>query len=137
MYLLDTNILSEIVRRAPNQTVMARLRSHNPHALFASELTRFELRQGACLRPDTATFWETLEDRVMPVVTWLTVTRLIAERAGDVAAILQRQGREPKDPIDPLLAATAAIHGLTFVTRNVRDFERVPGIRLENWFAEV
>jgi predicted nucleic acid-binding protein len=134
--LLDTNIVSEIVRRAPDPSVMAKLRSHGPHVLFASELTRFELRRGACLRRDAEAFWETLQNRVIPVVTWLLVTKPIAERAGEVAAMLQRQGREPKDPIDPLLAATAAVHGLIFVTRNVRDFDRVAGIRLENWFAE-
>jgi predicted nucleic acid-binding protein len=135
VYLLDTNVLSEIVRPVPNQSVMAKLASQGPHTLFASELTRFELRQGACLRRDAAAFWETLQTRVLPLVTWLNVTQPIAERAGEVAAILQRQGREPKDPIDPLLAATADVHRLTLVTRNVRDFDRVPGIRFENWFA--
>jgi len=135
MRLLDTNILSEIVRPRPNPQVMARLFAHTHGTLFASEITRYELRRGACLRPDAEDFWSRLEALALPVAEWLPVTQPISLRAAELAADLQRQGREIGTP-DTFLAATAMTQGFVLVTRNVRHFERVAGLVVENWFAE-
>ena len=135
MYLLDTNVLSEIVRPSPDGQVMAKLFSQRSTDMFASEITRFELRRGACLRQDTKRFWARLQRDVLPVVNWLPLTQGVSERGGEISAHLRREGREA-GTFDPLLAATAAVHGLILVTRNVRHFEIIPGLRIENWFAE-
>lgn len=135
MRLLDTNILSEIVRSRPNPDVMARLFAQRSDRLFASEFTRYELRRGACLRPDADAFWARLESLVLPVVAWLPITKPISLRAAELAAELQRQGCAIGVP-DTFLAATALVHGLVVVTRNVRHFERVDGLVLENWFVD-
>ena len=63
------------------------------------------------------------------------VTQPVSLRAAELAANLQRQGREIGTP-DTFLAATAMTQGLVLVTRNVRHFERQPGLVVENWFAE-
>ncbi len=135
MRLLDTNILSEIVRAAPNAGVVAELRKWHSRDIFASAVSRYELRYGAGLRQDAARFWSRLKRDILPVVTWLPITQEIAERGGVIAAGLRRKGRECGD-LDPLLAATALEHGLILVTRNVRHFEPVPKLIVENWFAE-
>ncbi|MGH8606668.1 MAG: PIN domain-containing protein, partial [Gammaproteobacteria bacterium] len=74
MYLLDTNVLSEIVRPNPDGQVMAKLFAQRSSDVFASEITRFELRRGACLRQDTERFWARLQRDVLPVVNWLPLT---------------------------------------------------------------
>ncbi len=51
MYLLDTNVLSELTRPRPDVAVIRRLFSTSPSALFVSEMTRYELRYGAALHP--------------------------------------------------------------------------------------
>ena len=135
MRLLDTNVLSEIVRPRPDPRVMSRLFAQTRGTLFASEITRYELRRGACLRPDAEVFWSRLETLALPVAEWLPITQPISLRAGELAARLQRQGRTIGTP-DTLLAATAMTQGLILVTRNMRHFERVPGLVVENWFAE-
>jgi tRNA(fMet)-specific endonuclease VapC len=56
-----------------------------------------------------------------------------AERAGQLRAQLDLQGA-PIGPYDLQLAATALVHGLTVVSRNTREFARVPGLLLEDWF---
>jgi tRNA(fMet)-specific endonuclease VapC len=71
----------------------------------------------------------------LPVVNWLPLTQGVSERGGEISAHLRRKGREA-GTFDPLLAATAAVHGLILVTRNVRHFELIPDLRIENWFAE-
>ncbi len=134
MRLLDTNILSEIIRPRPNPQVIERLFALPFDRLFASEMTRYELRRGACLRPDADLLWRRLESMVLPVVQWLDVTEAISLRAAELAASLQRSG-QPIGLIDTLLAATAHAYGLTMVTRNVRHFEHVPGLAVENWFS--
>lgn len=135
MYLLDTNVLSEIVRPRPDARVVNRLLTLRAVDLFASAVTRYELRYGACLRKDTARFWARLQVDILPLVTWLPVTSEIAEAGGDISADLRLQGRSAGD-LDPLIAATATAHGLVLVTRNTRHFERVAGLRVENWFVE-
>ncbi|PWG61442.1 type II toxin-antitoxin system VapC family toxin [Spiribacter halobius] len=134
MYLLDTNILSEVVRRHPDAGVVRRLGENTSASLFGSAVTRYELRYGAALRDDADDFWARIADQLLPLVTWVPVTQAVAERAGVLAASLRRQGR-PCGSLDPLLAATALEAGLILVTRNTRHFEPVPGIAVENWFA--
>jgi len=134
MRLLDTNVLSQMMRSKPDPGVIAGLRQCRADTAFASAVTRYELRYGAGLRDDAQRFWARLEAGILSIVTWLPVSQAIAERGGAVAADLRRQGR-PCGDLDPLLAATALEHHLTLVTRNTRHFEAVPGIALENWFT--
>ena len=136
MYLLDTNVLSEVVRPAPDATVAAALGKRRTRDLFASVLSRYELRYGASLRQDADRFWARLQRELLPVVAnWLPVSAEIAERGGEIGAELRRTGREAGD-LDPLLAATAMVHDLVLVTRNMRHFEPIEGLRIENWFAK-
>lgn len=55
-----------------------------------------------------------------------------ARHAGDIRAWLANQGT-PVGAYDTLIAGQARARGLVFVTRNVREFERVPGLHIENW----
>lgn len=134
MRLLDANVLSEMTRRHPDAGVVAELRKWRTDSVFASAVTRYELRYGASLREDDAELWGRLQAEILPLVTWLPVSQAIAERGATIAADLRRKGR-PCGDFDPLLAATALERGLTLVTRNTRHFAAVPGIVVENWFT--
>jgi len=134
MRLLDTNVLSQLTKTRPDPGVVDELRQCRSDTVFASAITRYELRYGAALRNDAAQFWICVEAEILPVVTWLPVSQSVAERGALIAAELRCKGR-PCGDFDPLLAATAIEYGLTLVTRNTRHFEAVPGIALENWFT--
>jgi tRNA(fMet)-specific endonuclease VapC len=58
-----------------------------------------------------------------------------ALRAGQVRAVLSAGG-SPIGPFDLLIAGIALAHNLTLVTRNTREFTRVPGLKLENWYGQ-
>jgi predicted nucleic acid-binding protein len=133
MFLLDTNVLSEVMRPRPAPEVIRRLLQCTSQTLFASEVTRFELRFGAALRADASVFWARVARDVLPLVTWLPVDAAVSSRAGDIAAAQRRAGR-PAGSLDPLIAATALVGGLPLVTRNVQHFDQVPGLRVQNWF---
>lgn len=133
MFLLDTNVLSEVLRPRPNLIVSRLLLTSDPATRFASEITRYELRMGARLRADAEAFWARIEARLVPLVQWLPIDSVVALAAADLAAGLRRAG-SPLGWTDLMVGATAQVHGLTMVTRNVRHFERIADISIENWF---
>jgi len=135
VFLFDTNVLSEIVKSRGIASVVTGILGTPASQRFASELTRYELRSGAAASPDEKGMWRRIVRDVIPLVNWLEVTEPISLVAGDVAADLRRIGR-PCGMIDPLIAGTALSHGLILVTRNVRHFEPLDELSVENWFGD-
>jgi predicted nucleic acid-binding protein len=126
-FLLDTNVLSEFSRNGePNPRVRTWLFAAPPDLLYASVLTTAEIRRGIELlaagkRRHELEVWlenilvESFQLRLLPV------TRTIADRWAVISASAQRSGLHVAI-FDGLIAATALEHGLTVVTRNVKDF---------------
>lgn len=133
MWLFDTNILSEMIRKRPDARVHRRLVGTEVKDAFSSVICRYELRYGALLREDGPAFWSRLQREVLVLVTWLPVSAPVADRAAFLAAELELKGL-PLETHDLLIAATALEHDLTLVTRNIRHFRRIPSLRVENWF---
>ncbi len=134
-YLLDTNIVSETVRRNPNKTLISWLDQIPGEALFVSVLTLGEIRKGVEAladrkRREKLRLWlehelpTWFEDRVLPV------DLAVADRWGRLLAEVGR----PVPTIDSLLAATALHHELRLVTRNAKDFD-YPGLDVINPFG--
>lgn len=133
MYVFDTNVLSEITNRRPNAAVVAKLMACDPALRFASEMTRYELRYGAALLPPENPMWQRILDEVVPRFTWLPIDAAVCMCTADLTAALRRSGRM-LDWADLFIAATALVHGKVIVTRNVRHFDRIEGLLVENWF---
>ena len=134
-YLLDTNILSETVRRAPNKSVLAWLDRIPGEALFVSVLTLGEIRKGIEAitdkkRREKLRLWLEHELPVWFEGRVLPVDLAVAGRWGRILAEVGR----PVPTIDSLLAATALHHELRLVTRNATDFE-YPGLEVINPFG--
>ena len=131
-YLVDTNVLSELRRRAPSAAVVDWFAQRPATTLYLSVLTLGEIRKGIDPLPD--------DERKLKLLDWLEVdlpaffssrilpvTATVADRWGRLIA---QEGR-PCPAIDSLLAATAITHGLKLVTRNTRDFD-FPGLDVIN-----
>ena len=126
MFLLDTNAISEPKRARPDATVVAWLSDQLLTDLHLSVLTIGELRRGIIRlepgrRRDDLDFWLAqvvlrFGDRILPVDLEVT------ERWAALAEAQRAAGRTA-DMTDELIAATAHVHGLSVVTRNVRHFE--------------
>lgn len=131
MYLVDTNIVSEARRGTPQ--AVSWLRSVDPLSVHLSALTLGEIMLGIALKQKTdpraaAHLAEWLRklrydhgDRI------LAVTDEIAVEWGRIAAI------RPRGDIDGLIAATAIVHDLILVTRNVKDFEDTEAAVINPW----
>ena len=133
MFLLDTNIVSEIVKRAPAAKVLARLNSEPPASLHISSVTVFELRFGAASSAKPASLWARIQRDILGRFQVLPFTEQDALAGADLMAPLVAGGHNLALQ-DIWLAGVAFGRNLTFVTRNRRDFDRVTGLKVENWF---
>lgn len=132
MYLFDTNILSELIKKKPNQSLLKRLSKIPARTQFTSCITVMELRYGSSRRPDHELFWEKIKNELLSRVRTLPITHETAITAGDVAAALSLKG-QGISPEDLLIAATALNSNMVLVTANERHFNIISGLRVENW----
>ncbi|MBI4288715.1 MAG: type II toxin-antitoxin system VapC family toxin [Chloroflexi bacterium] len=133
MYLLDTDILSNLFRRTPSTTLIARLASVPSERQFTSSITLGELVYG-CLRLGAGgrALLERLENMLLAHLPVLPFDAPAARSYGEMRAELEVHGT-PIGDADMRIAAIALARGLTVVTGNVRHFQRIPGLRVENW----
>lgn len=130
-YILDTNIVIYVIKQRPIQV----LNVFNQHQgrMAISTITLAELIHGAEKSSDMPRNITVIED----FVSRLTVLPYDAKAAwqyGSIRAALEKMG-QPIGLNDLHIAAHARSHGLILVTNNMREFERVPGLLLENWVA--
>ena len=124
-YLLDTCIISELVRPAPNRKVVDWLNEVSSEALFLSVITIGEIRKGLTKLPgskkkERLTVWlNTLLDEYKEQI--LPIDLMVAENWGTLQGNAEIAGT-PMSSIDSLLAATAYTYNLTLTTRNESDF---------------
>lgn len=136
MYLLDTDILSNLLKRTPSTVLIAKLASEPSERQFTSSITLGELLYGAHrLGPGGNLFLERMERTLLPNLPVLSFDAAAARRYGEVRAELERQGT-PIAEADLRIGAIALTRGLTMVTGNVRHFQRIPGLAVENWLEE-
>jgi len=135
--LLDTNVISETIRRPRNANVIAWLDAQPANELFIPSLALAEVQYGIALMPMGMRRTMLAEDAAV-LVDQLFRGRVVpfGERAagayGEIMATRRALGR-PLGQMDGLIAATAAASGAVLATRNVRDFEGL-GIELINPF---
>ena len=135
-FLLDTNVVSELRKgRRANSGVVTWFASVAPEDLFLSVLVAGELRQGVeRIRLRDPVSAHHLERWLTTLVANYSSRLLVVD--AEVAALWgQLNVPDPIAAIDGLLAATALVHGLTLVTRNVRDVERT-GVPTLNPFTD-
>ena len=126
-------MLSEILKKRPEPRVLERLRSVPARTIATSAVCVTELRYGAARYPARADLWERISREVLARVRIIPFGEAEAVRAGDLLALLESKG-VPIGTEDVLIGATALQAGLSVVTRNVRHFDRIPGLKVESWW---
>ena len=128
-YLLDTNILSDLVRN-PQGMVAAKITRAGEHTVCTSIIAAAEMRYGA-IKSNSAK----LAERVDIILSALEILPLETPADHQYASLRHRLTREgtPIGPNDLLIAAHALANDLTVITANVGEFSRVPGLKVENW----
>jgi tRNA(fMet)-specific endonuclease VapC len=129
-HLLDTNVAISLLA-GKSDSLLKRVLAHSPGSLAFSAVVVHELYYGAhkSQRIDHNLEAVRLFLRNFPI---LELDQKDAIAAGEIRATLARKGK-PVGPLDLLLAGQAKARDLTMVTNNTREFERVPGLRVEDW----
>ena len=130
-YLLDTNIVIYVIKRRPIEA----LEVFNQHTnrMAISSITLAELIHGAEKSSKPTHNYAVLEDFCSRLEV-LPYSAKAAQHYGSIRAALEKTG-QPIGVNDIHIAAHARSEGLVLVTNNLREFERVPALLLENWVA--
>jgi tRNA(fMet)-specific endonuclease VapC len=128
-YLLDTNILSDLVRH-PQGTIFQRINTVGEASVCTSIIVACELRFGAT-KSGSSRLINQLE-QILKILPIFHLQPPVDRHYATVRTHLEQAGT-PIGPNDLLIAAHALALNLTLVTANTREFERVPALNLENW----
>jgi hypothetical protein len=127
-FLLDTSVISELVRKSPHLPVLEWIGAQDETSLYLSVVTIGEIERGIARLPASA--------RKTKLQSWvrrdlverfgarlLPIDIRVSTRWGALSGESEKRG-QPLPVIDSLIAATALVHGFAVVTRNVEDFKR-------------
>jgi predicted nucleic acid-binding protein len=131
LYLLDTNVVSELIKKQPNPHVISWISAIPMYHFSISVLTLGEIRKGVEKIDDIA--------RRQKMIQWLEID-LCREFSGRIieidAAVADKWGHisavSPVAAIDGLMGASALVHNQKIVTRNVKDFKSIQGLEIIN-----
>jgi len=128
-YLLDTNIISDLIRN-PDGAAARRVERVGAKGIFTSIIVAGELRYG-CAKKGSPKLLAKVEG-VLATIPVLPLDVPSDAEYGGIRAKLEAAG-QPIGSSDLLIAAQACALGLTLVTDNTREFSRVSGLTVENW----
>ncbi len=127
-YLLDTNIVIALVNnRSP--LLMQRIRSHEPKEICISSIVSHELFYGAFKSQRIKANIDLVDSLQFEVIEF---GKEDARQAGEIRAHLALEGK-PIGPYDILIAGQAKSQGMVLVTHNIKEFNRIPGLLIEDW----
>jgi len=129
-FILDTNICIYIIKQKPEK-VFKRLRKLTVGQVGISSITYSELYYGVAKSKAVSQNEAALQQFVGPLDV-IPYPEEAASIYGEIRAGLERQGKSI-GPLDTLIAAQARHQGLTLVSNNMKEFSRVPNLKVENW----
>ena len=133
MYLLDTDVLSNLLKPTPSIILLTKLALVSPNDQFTSSVTLGEMFFGAYrVASRTDRLIDDIQSRIMVNLEVLTFDVAAAHQYGRIKAHLQRHGTLIGDA-DTQIASIALSNNLIMVTGNVRHFQRIPELTVENW----
>jgi toxin FitB len=131
VYILDTNVISDIVSPKPNETVVANIAAHRAHTLCLCEAVDYEVRRGY-LKAEATAQLNVYEQRIKPQFQWVMVIAADWQQAAQFWAETVSKGQQLSD-IDLLVASVARrLDGLIVSADD--DFDALPVTR-DNWRA--
>jgi tRNA(fMet)-specific endonuclease VapC len=132
MFLLDTNIISELVKLHPQPHFIDKLENVPDTSIFTASICAMELRYGALRMANGEALWNKIQNRILSRIQILGFGYKEALKAGELLVTLYSSG-QPLGIEDVMIAATALSNGLIVVTANTKHFSRIPGLQSENW----
>jgi len=131
--ILDSDVLITLLDPRCPRVLTERLAA-TPDVICTTSICWAEIVYGLIRRAASQRLRARYEDSLLPALEVLSFDKLSAETYGEIRVRLECQGT-PLDEADLMIAAIALRHDLPIATGNVRHFERVPGLRVEDWLG--
>jgi len=132
MYLFDTDVLSNIVKRNPSKTLLQKIQKLPKESQFTSSINIGEIYYGANRSSRKEQILKAFEERVFPSVHIVGFDEMSGKLFGELKATLEKQGVVRSEP-DLRIASIAIQHDFILITGNIKHFEKISGLNLENW----
>ncbi len=132
MYIFDTDILSNIVKKQPSLNLLRALERVPFESQFTTTITVGEMVYGAYRSTRPSFFLEKLESVILPNLQILSFDEPAAYTYGELRAILEKSGRPVSEP-DLRIASIAVRHQFILITGNTIHFAHIPKLKIENW----
>jgi len=133
-YLLDTDVLSQLINKRQNLSVIRKLATLPAARQFASTISIAELYYGASLAAPALNFCQAIEEKIIANVQIIPFDLKAAQQYGQLRSHQERLGR-PLAMADLMIASIALVNHLILATGNIRHFSQVPGLQVEDWFS--
>ncbi len=134
MYIFDTDTLSNIVKKRPSSLLIEKLRNLPRAVQYTTAVNIGEIYYGAYRSPRKEQILEGFERYVFPNITILAFDEKCGKVFGIIKADIETKGIGCSEP-DLRIAAIAICNNFILVTGNTRHFEKLPGVRIENWLV--
>ncbi|MBN1273538.1 MAG: type II toxin-antitoxin system VapC family toxin [Candidatus Aminicenantes bacterium] len=135
MYLFDTDILSNIVKKKPSSILVEKLQHLSKTVQFTTSINIGEIYFGAYRSPRKTIILKAFREKVFPNVNILSFDSESGRVFGLLKAELEKTGIGCSEP-DLRIASIAIQHQLFLITGNIKHFKLIPGLKIENWLEE-
>ena len=132
MYLFDTDILSNLVKKRPSPYLIERLRVIPQEKQYISSITIGEIVYGAFKSDQKEKHLTQLKDKLIPLVQLIPFDEKEAFTYGEIRSILEKSGT-PLNDTDLMIAATAVANNLVLITGKEKHFSVIKNLQVENW----
>jgi tRNA(fMet)-specific endonuclease VapC len=134
MYLFDTDVLSNIVKRNPSKTLLQKIQKLPRGLQYTSSINIGEIYYGANRSSRREQIIEAFEERVFPRVHIVGFDEMSGKLFGELKGRLEKQSIVCSES-DLRIASIAIQHDFILITGNTRHFERISGLSIENWIS--
>ena len=131
MFIFDTDIYTNVIRKIPSETLINRLKKVPRRDQFTTTITIGEVYYGL-MKANKTRLLKLFEDVLLPRATILPFDFSAAKKYGEIRSFLEKQGT-PLAHADLQIASIALSMNMTLITGNLKHFQRVPNLTVENW----
>ena len=132
MFIFDTDIYTNVIRKIPSETLINRLKKVPRRDQFTTTITIGEVYYGIMKVSNKTRLLKLFEDVLLPRATILSFDFSAAKKYGEIKSLLEKQGISLAHA-DLQIASIALSMNMTLITGNLKHFQRVPKLSVENW----
>ena len=132
MFIFDTDVYTNVMRKIPSEALLNRLKKVPRRDQYTTTITIGEVFYGLMKSSNRPRLLNLFEAVLLPRATILPFDFLAAKKYGEIRSFLEKQGT-PLEHADLQIASITLSSNMTLITGNLKHFQRVPNLTVENW----